>query len=70
MNNIMSLYQRFMQNPFKAFTEARLNIPQGMNSPDQIIQHLLNTGQISQDRLNHVVQMWNDPQIQQLMRMR
>jgi len=70
MNNIMSLYQRFMQNPVRALMEARLNIPQGMNSPDQIIQHLLNTGQISQDRVNQVMQMRNDPQIQQLMRMR
>ena len=70
MNNIMSLYQRFMQNPVRALMEARLNIPQGMNSPDQIIQHLLNTGQVSQDRFNQVMQMRNDPQIQQLMRMR
>lgn len=70
MNNIISLYQRFMQNPVRALMEARLNIPQGMNSPDQIIQHLLNTGQVSQDRVNQVMQMRNDPQIQQLMRMR
>lgn len=47
----------------------RFNLPQGMNmnNPNDIIQHLLNTGQISQQQLNSVVGMRNNPMIQQLM---
>ena len=70
MNNIMSMYQRFMQNPSQALMEARFNVPQGMSNPNDIIQHLLNTGQVSQSRVNQVMQMRNNPMIQQLMQMK
>ena len=47
----------------------RFNLPQGMNmnNPNDIIQHLLNTGQISQQQVNSVMGMRNNPMIQQLM---
>ncbi len=44
----------------------RYNIPQGMNDPNAIIQHLLNTGQVSQAQVNQIMQMRNNPQIQNL----
>jgi hypothetical protein len=59
-----------MQNPSQALMEARFNVPQGMSNPNDIIQHLLNTGQVSQSRVNQVMQMRNNPMIQQLMQMK
>jgi len=70
MNNMISMYQRFMQNPSQALMEAKFNVPQGMSTPNDIIQHLLNTGQVSQSRVNQVMQMRNNPMIQQLMQMK
>jgi hypothetical protein len=59
-----------MQNPSQALMEAKFNVPQGMSNPNDIIQHLLNTGQVSQSRVNQVMQMRNNPMIQQLMQMK
>lgn len=70
MNNMISKYQRFMQNPLQALMEANFNVPQGMSNPNDIIQHLLNTGQVSQSRFNQVMQLRNNPMIQQLMQMK
>ena len=36
-------------------------IPQNLNNPNQIIQHLLNTGQVSQSQVNNAMQMRNHP---------
>jgi hypothetical protein len=68
INQIMSMYQQLRSNPMQLLAR-RFNFPQGMNmnNPNDIIQHLLNTGQISQQQLNSVVGMRNNPMIQQLM---
>ena len=68
MNNILSMYQQFRANPMQMLS-ARFNIPQGINvnDPNAIIQHLLNTNQISQQQLNSMMNMRNNPMIQQLM---
>ena len=63
----MQVYQQFRQNPL-SLLGRRFNIPQGMNSPQDIIQHLLNSGQVSQDQVNRAMSMRNDPQIRQLFR--
>ena len=70
MNNFMAMYQRFMQNPTQALMEAKFNVPQGMTNPNDILQHLMNTGQVSQQRINQVMQMRNNPMIQQFMGMK
>lgn len=68
INQIMNMYQQLRSNPMQLLAR-RFNLPQGMNmnNPNDIIQHLLNTGQISQQQLNSVVGMQNNPMIQQLM---
>jgi hypothetical protein len=33
------------------------NLPQGMNDPNEIIQHLMKTGQISQQQYDNAVKM-------------
>jgi hypothetical protein len=62
------MYQQLRSNPMQLLAR-RFNLPQGinMNNPNDIIQHLLNTGQISQQQLNSVVGMRDNPMIQQLM---
>lgn len=50
--NPYQLMQQLRQNPM-AMLSKRFNIPQNMsNDPNQIIQHLMNTGQISQSQYN------------------
>lgn len=66
-NNFLSMLAQFKQNPLAALSQ-RFNIPQNMNDPNQILQHLLNTNQVSQDQVNRVMQMQNNPQIQQLLK--
>lgn len=66
-NNFLTMLSQFKQNPIAALSQ-RFNIPQNMNDPNQILQHLLNTNQVSQDQVNRVMQMQNNPQIQQLLK--
>ena len=65
INDLMNLYQQFQQNPMQMLSR-RFNIPQNINNPNDIVQHLLNTGQVSQSQVNQVMQMRNNPMIQQL----
>lgn len=65
MNNIFQLYQQMMQNPM-ALLSKRFNIPQNINDPNQIIQHLLNTGQVTQAQVNNAMQMRSNPMFQQM----
>jgi hypothetical protein len=65
INDIMNLYQQFKSNPMGMLSQ-RFNIPQNINNPNDIVQHLLNTGQITQSQLNNVMNMRNSPMIQQL----
>lgn len=57
MNN---LFNQFMQNPVQFMTQRRLNVPRGLaNDPQGIVQHLMNTGQMSQqtyDQLRGMMQ--------------
>ncbi len=58
--NMQEITNKFMQNPM-AMLSQRYNIPQNLNDPNQIIQHLLNTGQVSQQQVNQAMQMRNHP---------
>lgn len=64
-NTPFNMLEQFRQNPL-AMLSKRYNIPQGMNDPNAILQHLLNTNQVTQDQVNRVMQMRNNPQIQQM----
>lgn len=68
VNDFMNLVQQLQQNPMQILSQ-RFNIPQGMNmsNPNDIIQHLLNTGQISQNQVNQAMAMRNNPILQQFM---
>ena len=65
IQQLMSMYAQFQQNPMGMLAQ-RFNIPQNMQNPQAIIQHLLNSGQISQSQVNTAMQMRNNPQIRGL----
>lgn len=58
--------QQFRQNPVQLLSQ-KYSIPQNVNSPQDILQHLLNTGQVTQNQVNSAMQMRNNPMVQQLM---
>lgn len=68
MNNIMGMFQTFMQNPMAYF--SGMNIPQGTNDPNAIIQQLMNSGRINQQTYNQAQQiarqMQGNPMFRQL----
>jgi len=61
-NNFLDMVQQFRDNPIVMLSK-RFNIPQNLNDPNEIIQHLLNTKQVSQEQINRVMQMSNDPRV-------
>ena len=65
--NIIQMANQFSQNPM-AMLSQRYNIPSNINTndPNEIIQYLLNSGQVSQAQVNQAMQMRNNPMIQQL----
>ena len=70
MGNLMQmaqLYMQFKQNPMGMLSQ-RFNIPQNMNNPQEIVQHLLNTNQVSQAQVNQAMQMRNNPNITSMFR--
>ena len=65
--DLFSMLSQLKQNP-ATMLGSRFNIPQNMTDPNEILQHLLTTGQVSQDQVNRIMQMRNDPRLQQFMR--
>lgn len=53
MKNIMSQLNQLRSNPIQFLMNRRMNVPQELSgNPQGIIQHLLNTGQMSQETFN------------------
>ena len=67
IGNIVQMYAQFRQNPMNLLGR-RFNIPQNIQSPQDIVQHLLNSGQVTQDQVNQARKMKDDPQIRNLIR--
>ena len=55
--NPMQMLQQLRQNPVQMLRQAGLNVPDNMNDPNQIIQHLMNSGQISQSQYTRAREM-------------
>ena len=57
MGNMIGMLQQLKSNPM-AFLQKRFNLPQNIgNDPQSIVNHLVSTGQISQDAVNQAYQM-------------
>lgn len=67
IGNVMQMFTQFRQNPMNLLSR-RFNIPQNINNPQDIVQHLLNSGQVTQEQVNQAMQMRNDPQFRNLFR--
>jgi len=65
MQNIMDLYNQMQQNPIQLLSR-KFNIPQNINNPNDIIQHLLNSGQVTQTQVNNAMQMANNPMFKKM----
>ena len=55
--NPMQMLQQLRQNPIQFLRQAGYNVPSNLNDPNAIIQHLMNSGQISQQRYEQARQM-------------
>lgn len=56
-NQMLTMLQQMKANPLQMLRQ-RFNIPDNISaSPEEIIQHLLNSGQISQQQVNNIMQM-------------
>lgn len=55
--NPMQMVQQLMSNPLQFLQKAGYKVPQNLNDPNAIIQHLMNTGQVSQQRYEQARQM-------------
>ena len=51
------LLQQLRQDPGATLKSAGLEVPAGMTDPQQMVQHLLNSGQVPQSRLTRAMQM-------------
>ena len=55
--NPMQMLQQLKTNPIQFLQRAGLNVPSNLNDPNAIIQHLMNSGQITQQRYEQARQM-------------
>lgn len=53
---IMAMLNKFKQNPMSMLAQ-KFNLPANMNNPQDIINHLLNSGQINQNQVNQAEQL-------------
>lgn len=58
--NIMQMVGQLKQNPIQFLAKSRLNLPPNIgNDPNAILQHLVSSGQVSQQQINNAYQMMN-----------
>jgi len=58
IGNVMGMLQQFKSNPMQFLLQRKMNIPQNVAAdPQAILNHLLQTGQISQQQVNNAYQM-------------
>lgn len=55
--NPVQMLQQIRSNPAAVLRQRGLNIPDGMTNPQQIVQHLLTSGQVPQARYQQAMQM-------------
>ena len=55
--NPMQLLSQLRSNPMAILKQAGFNVPSNLSNPQEIIQHLMNSGQVSQQQLNNAQMM-------------
>ena len=57
MNNPMAMLQQLKANPMQFLIQRKFNVPANIASdPTAIVNHLLSTGQVSQQQVNNAYQ--------------
>lgn len=57
-NNPMAMLQQLKANPTQFLLQRRLNIPSNIGTdPNAILNHLVQSGQVSQQQINSAYQM-------------
>lgn len=70
---MMQAFFQFMKNPAALFQQRGLPVPpqNAMQSPESLMQYMLNSGGVSQDQYNQAAaqakQLQNNPQFMQMM---
>jgi len=47
-------FNAFIQNPMMFMMKSKFNIPNNVNQPNEIIDYLMRSGQLSQEQYNQV----------------
>lgn len=55
--NPMQAVAQIQQNPAAFLQQAGFSVPQGINNPQQIVSHLLQSGQVSNQQIQAAQQM-------------
>jgi hypothetical protein len=55
--NPMQMMMQLRSNPAAVLKQRGLNVPDGMSDPQQIVQHLISSGQVSNNALQSAMQM-------------
>ena len=53
-NDFANRYSGFMNNPVQTLLQNNVNIPQNMQNPQSIVQHLMDSGQMTQQQFNQL----------------
>lgn len=53
------MLQSLRNNPLSFLASKGFNVPQGINNPQQMVNHLVNSGQVNQNAINQAMQMAN-----------
>lgn len=56
-SNIMNMLPQIKQNPMNVLQQAGLNIPANLNNPNEILNHLIQSGQVNQQQLDYAQKM-------------
>lgn len=57
INNPMQFMGQFMRNPLGALRQSGYAIPDGMTDPKQIVNYLINNGQLNNSKLSQLQRM-------------
>lgn len=56
MGNMLQMASQLRQNPMAMLQKAGLNVPANLTDPQQMIQHLMNSGQVTQQQFDQARQ--------------
>lgn len=68
MNNMINMVNQFKSNPTQMLAK-KFNIPSELTDPNQILQHRIDSKQVTQEQVNMVNGLKDNPAFMKLMNM-